>query len=1402
MKTKLISFMVILFIVMIFASIVQAAPAGKITNLDGRVDVTVPGQPARPSSIGDMVNVGDVIRTKSASKCEVTWVDGSVTRLAENSRLRVTEFMLEKEKRSVSFNLFRGKMQNVVKSAEQLLGPKGASKYEVHTPTTVCGVRGTNFFIYHQAGVSGAIFTEGHGYGYSKGKPDQVKNIASGQAMVVTSADKAPVVKTATPAEINKMMKDTAVSEKKETKKSGDATTSGSGESTSGSTLGSPSGGTNLGGDPWITSGSGTVIGGSAGAGSSTGGITAGGGQTTIIPPPYVPPVQPPPPVVPSPTLLFSGSFSGDIYQTVKDTLYIKSYQKPTIHPTNGYFDTFRYETAYFGSENVKYGWQMDSYEQRDSRTQNRYRTNFTYHPNNTYDGFMVYNGVPAIYFGGYTSQTTSNTFLGNVWPDLGTSPPTVKHVWGGTTAIETANIISDVYPVSSPIAVDPALNQYVKVSSQTVADFYMSIRLQPDSATPAFQGDMGFYRKYGDPDTLNLWNATATQPLSLQLQGTHIPFSGSAAMMSLIRSATPDGGAYAGWFGNMIASDLSANGFFTGLYVSPAGEAGFLKADSISGTSDGSSIWKGTGDIYSVKKIDGSAVAANVLLQQDANGNYVNLKVGFMVNDVNNGGVKGDFVSASGSSGSIESLGMMQGGTYTIKGYPSWGIFTTGMLGTGTFSNPSGETKWRADFAGYGTFGVNETLNDFGYWHISVADTNQSSWINNKISAPITGEFLTYKKLGTISGNFDGTYGTTSGTTSGRWGGTAGGTWEKTRDVAFSSGLDGRIYNLRKWTEGTNSTAGYQYYISGDITNSAEKIYADKWTTTGTPTVRTRYDSQGYSDDTHPPAYNKVTWKYTLTGTSPNYGISSAQLVEASTFASETAYRAEIQAMRTGASESTGLDMMDTRNLNGILAGFNNNTDNKNLWENIALQQSTALALAGLYDAWDNKAPTLMTANFASFDPTVSMSPYSNSQSPIGGAYYGYLTAAFGKKTRDADTLDGNINALYLSPAGKLGILYGTFSGSNLPDIGAWKGSGNIKGYEIVTAPTGITAANFAGSMITSSSEYRFYGPAYLSGYQVGMGGSAIYTPFPDMGGSTSAKYAYWISESAALSSGIFGIFKLIGGGIYDPNETPTYKWNNQVDYNSGGYLTSTMYNATDWDNPNTTPNTVASNVFNGSVLHDGVFDPTRATGRVAAVINYSVGSTAVHGADIKGLFDPNKSTWQAVSDGTSIETTAFMNLVNNLTTQAQKEAFMAAMKIPCINVGQVDLSGSRTTTGDSLTVNMQGVTFYAFSTGQVPRLWATKNVTGTYDVTPSGAMPTAVPLTSSNVPNLSGVSATFTPKVWGTTTWGGEVTGTGTMASPATNIIFKGGAAGSKDSSGTRGNFSGTGAGIVRAQ
>ncbi|HRS83502.1 MAG TPA: FecR family protein, partial [Smithellaceae bacterium] len=293
MRAKLTSLLMILCLLMVFAAVVQAAPAGKVTNLEGRADLTVTGQPAKALFIGDTVNVGDILRTKSGSKLEVTWIDGSIARLSENSRLKVTEFTLGAQKRSTILSLFRGKVQNIVTGTTKLFGAKDGSRYEVHTPTSVCGVRGTIFFTYHENGISGALFTEGKGFMYSKGQPSNVKPVAPGVLMIVTSANKPPEAKPAKPGDATKLFNATNPSEKKKDDKKGEdkkegAAGEGTSKSDSGTTASSgkdeSKGGTKTEDTgSTTTSTSTTTTSGTTGTGDTASGTTGTGGTTTML---------------------------------------------------------------------------------------------------------------------------------------------------------------------------------------------------------------------------------------------------------------------------------------------------------------------------------------------------------------------------------------------------------------------------------------------------------------------------------------------------------------------------------------------------------------------------------------------------------------------------------------------------------------------------------------------------------------------------------------------------------------------------------------------------------------------------------------------------------------------------------------------------------------------------------------------------------------------------------------------------------------------------------------------------------------------------------------------------------------------------------------------------------------
>jgi len=209
----------------VFPLAVQAAPVGSVTHVQGRVDITSPGEAARPANVGDELEKGDIIRTKRKSKAEITFADGNILRLAEETRVEVTEYMMDQEQTRGVLSLFRGKLQNIVGALGAKFGRDEQNRYEVHTATAVCGVRGTNFFAWFLKGVSGTAFQEGEGYVYSKNRPDEVKTIHAGQTALVVSADQPPMVRPSTDEEMGKHSEDTAPLEEEEEGEEGEEET-------------------------------------------------------------------------------------------------------------------------------------------------------------------------------------------------------------------------------------------------------------------------------------------------------------------------------------------------------------------------------------------------------------------------------------------------------------------------------------------------------------------------------------------------------------------------------------------------------------------------------------------------------------------------------------------------------------------------------------------------------------------------------------------------------------------------------------------------------------------------------------------------------------------------------------------------------------------------------------------------------------------------------------------------------------------------------------------------------------------------------------------------------------------------------------------------------------------------
>ena len=188
---------IILAVVLLLPLAAMAAPAGSLTEVKGTVAIVIPGQVPQRAAVGDMVAQGDVVITRAKSQAEIRFEDGSIMRIASNSRVKVTQFEHTKKRTRSLFSLFKGRVQNVVLRSAGYFGRSKENRYEVRTPTAVCGVRGTNFFVSYVDGITQSAVKEGIVYAFSLGAPEEVREVRAGQSMVVVSEEKPPVIRPA-----------------------------------------------------------------------------------------------------------------------------------------------------------------------------------------------------------------------------------------------------------------------------------------------------------------------------------------------------------------------------------------------------------------------------------------------------------------------------------------------------------------------------------------------------------------------------------------------------------------------------------------------------------------------------------------------------------------------------------------------------------------------------------------------------------------------------------------------------------------------------------------------------------------------------------------------------------------------------------------------------------------------------------------------------------------------------------------------------------------------------------------------------------------------------------------------------------------------------------------------------
>jgi len=168
-----------------------AQVAGKITKIDGRVDILRAGAAAVVvAKLGDSVYIGDILRTKSDGRAEITFIDKSVMTLGPKSRLGIDEYLFkpEDDRRAASLKLYRGK--SGFKVPKPVYAAEG-SKFEMKTRTAVAGVRGTDGILFsdgiEKCYVSTGLVEFRNPLGSVMVTPGKVGEIMYGRAPVVRS---------------------------------------------------------------------------------------------------------------------------------------------------------------------------------------------------------------------------------------------------------------------------------------------------------------------------------------------------------------------------------------------------------------------------------------------------------------------------------------------------------------------------------------------------------------------------------------------------------------------------------------------------------------------------------------------------------------------------------------------------------------------------------------------------------------------------------------------------------------------------------------------------------------------------------------------------------------------------------------------------------------------------------------------------------------------------------------------------------------------------------------------------------------------------------------------------------------------------------------------------------------
>lgn len=179
---KNIRFLALVFIAhLVFPLSILADTVGTFRDVQGTVLLARSKVDISPKT-GDDVQLNDFVSTREKSRTKLALTDETVLTLGQNSRLEITSYLVSREKKAGIISLKSGALHSYIQK-------KIDSSFEVHTPNSVTGARGTAWVTVAQI-VNGMAETdvyvlEGTVTVFNTAIPGQAVTLAAGQSTTV-----------------------------------------------------------------------------------------------------------------------------------------------------------------------------------------------------------------------------------------------------------------------------------------------------------------------------------------------------------------------------------------------------------------------------------------------------------------------------------------------------------------------------------------------------------------------------------------------------------------------------------------------------------------------------------------------------------------------------------------------------------------------------------------------------------------------------------------------------------------------------------------------------------------------------------------------------------------------------------------------------------------------------------------------------------------------------------------------------------------------------------------------------------------------------------------------------------------------------------------------------------------